>query len=69
MLDGRPHAWRLVADATTLRLDVDGRQVWSAPEREPLDQLRLGDSRTEPDHGGTVALARASYTRRLARPR
>ncbi|MBI3970095.1 MAG: hypothetical protein HY332_02295 [Chloroflexi bacterium] len=66
--DGRPHTWKLVADGTSLTLWIDGRLLWSAPQREPLEEIRLGETRAEPEHGGSMLLSEASYVRRLLRP-
>lgn len=65
--DEQPHRWQIAADGATVDLSVDGIMLWSAPQREPLDELRLGETRAEPDHGGVIALYEASYTRRVTR--
>jgi hypothetical protein len=67
-LDGRPHRWRLVAGASTLSLSVDDAPLWTAPRYAYLDEVRLGEPRAEPDHGGVMTLYEAAYVRRLVRP-
>ncbi|HEU5317084.1 MAG TPA: hypothetical protein VFX49_13325 [Chloroflexota bacterium] len=65
--DGQPHDWRLTRARGEITLDLDGRQVWKAPEREAINQVRLGDSKTDPAHGGVMRLERASYASSLIR--
>ncbi len=63
-LDGQPHDWRLLANGQTIALAVDGRPIWSAPQVEPIDEVRLGDARGDPEHSGVVTLFQAAYWRR-----
>ncbi len=63
-LDGQPHDWRLLANGQTIKLAIDGRPIWSAPQHEPVDEVRLGDARADPEHSGVVTLFQAAYQRR-----
>jgi hypothetical protein len=65
--DGQPHDWRLTRGRGEVSLELDGRQVWKAPAREAFNQLRLGDSKSDPAHGGSMRLERASYASTLVR--
>jgi hypothetical protein len=65
--DGQPHDWRVTRQNGEIKLDIDGKQLWTAPAREPLDQVRLGDPRTDREHGGTLRLQSVSYAVSLSR--
>jgi|SRR5581483_4796881 len=67
-LDGEAHEWRLVAGGQTIKLVLDGRLIWSGPQHEPVDEVRLGDARADPEHSGVVTLFQAAYRRRYVRP-
>jgi hypothetical protein len=66
-VDSQAHDWRVTRARGEVSLDLDGRQVWKAPEREALNQVRLGDSKTDSAHGGVMRLERASYASSLIR--
>ncbi|MGI8422855.1 MAG: hypothetical protein ACR2NO_01835 [Chloroflexota bacterium] len=63
--DAQPHDWQLARDTQNIRLNVDGRQVWSASQRGPLRQLRLGETRSDPEHGGAMSIERVSFLNHL----
>jgi hypothetical protein len=65
--DGQPHEWRLTRQNGEIKLDIDGKQLWTAPAREPLDQVRLGDPRSDREHAGTLRLQSVSYEVLLSR--
>ena len=65
--DGRPHDWLLVRDSRQTALSFDGRQVWSAPARGELNQMRLGETKRDAQHGGTMRVETASYAVALER--
>jgi hypothetical protein len=67
--DGLVHEWQVSRDMSEIRLNLDGRSVWTAPQRGELRQLRLGETRSDPEHGGTMLLERASFSNRLEGPR
>lgn len=64
-LDGKPHDWEIVRDPKEIRLRVDGQEVWKAQQQGPLDQLKLGETKRDAAHGGTLRIERASYRRTL----
>ena len=65
--DGNYHDWVVERSPSHVAVTVDGQRVWSAAPREPITQVRLGESRSDPQHGGTLALERASYAVSLVR--
>ena len=65
--DGRPHDWLLTRDSRQISLSFDGRQVWSAPPRGELNQVRLGETKRDSAHAGTMRLEAASYALALER--
>ena len=65
--DGRVHDWLLVRDSRQITLSFDGRQVWTAPARGELNQMRLGETKRDPAHGGTMRIEAASYALALER--
>jgi hypothetical protein len=66
--DGQVHTWQLVRDSRELTLSIDGTRVWSAAQRDPLDQIRLGETRADPQHGGSMRVEALSYHTTLERP-
>ena len=63
--DGLAHEWRISRDSSTVRLSLDGREVWTAPQRGEIKQLRLGETRSDPEHAGEMVLQHASFSNRL----
>ena len=53
--------WLIERTTARVSLSVDGRQLWSAPSREPLSQIRLGETKQDPQHAGSLRLERLSY--------
>ena len=66
--DGRPHEWQVTRDSRQIALSIDGRQVWSAPQRGGLSPIRLGETRADPQHGGSMRVEAVSYSSALERP-
>jgi hypothetical protein len=66
-LDGKPHDWEIVRDLTEIRLRVDGNDIWKAQQQGPLEQLKLGETKRDAAHGGTLRIEKASYRRGLVR--
>ncbi len=64
--DGRAHDWQVTRDTREIVLAIDGQVIWRAPQREELTQVRLGEPKTDPQHGGRLRLETASYTASLA---
>ena len=65
--DGRPHDWLLMRDSRQVALSFDGRQVWTAPSRGELNQVRLGETKRDSAHAGTMRIEAASYALALER--
>lgn len=65
--DGIVHEWVVERTPRQVVLTLDGRQIWSAVPREPITQVRLGESKTDPSHGGAMRLERATYAVSLER--
>ena len=54
-------------DNRQIALSFDGRQVWSAPSRGELNQVRLGETKRDSAHAGTMRIEAASYALALER--
>ena len=65
--DGQMHEWRLARDARDVSLRLDGKIVWSAPQRGELNQMKLGETKTDREHGGSMRIELASYVTSLDR--
>jgi hypothetical protein len=65
--DGQPHDWRVVRDSRQIAILLDGRQVWAAPQRGELNQVRLGETKNDSQHGGSMRLESVSYRVSLER--
>jgi hypothetical protein len=65
--DGREHDWSLVRDASAVTLSVDGRRVWVVPQWGALNEMRLGETRNDALHGGSMRVEAASYRLTLGR--
>lgn len=59
--DGRPRDWLLTRDQSEVSLSIDGRRVWAQPQRGELSQVRLGETKSDPAHGGRLVLESASF--------
>jgi hypothetical protein len=66
--DAQAHEWRLRRDSRQISLAIDGRQVWSGPQHGEINQIRLGETKRDAEHGGTIRLEAASYVTRLEVP-
>jgi hypothetical protein len=60
--DAQPHDWQVTRTRRDITLRLDGQQVWSAPQRGELNQLVLGETRPDPQHGGSLRVEAAAYT-------
>ena len=65
--DGRPHDWLLTRDSRQIVLSFDGRQIWNAPSRGELNQMRIGETKRDSAHAGTMRIEAASYALALER--
>lgn len=65
--DGQVHDWVVTRDGREITLEIDGQIAWKSPDREPLNQVRLGESKSDSAHAGTMRLERASYAATLNR--
>jgi hypothetical protein len=67
VLDGRPHDWKIVRNGQEIVFTVDGTRIWAAPQRGPLRQIKLGETKVDPSHGGTIRVESVTYTSHLDR--
>ncbi|CAA9279801.1 MAG: hypothetical protein AVDCRST_MAG77-4301 [uncultured Chloroflexi bacterium] len=65
--DGQAHDWRIVRDSRQIAVSIDGRQVWAAPQRGELNQVRLGETKNDREHGGSMRVESVSYRVTLER--
>jgi hypothetical protein len=65
--DGQVHEWQLVRDARQITLSIDGQQVWSAAAHEPFNQVKLGETKRDPEHGGSMRVESVGYASALER--
>jgi hypothetical protein len=65
--NGRAVDWVLRRGEGRMRLLADGREIWTGPDSGGLTPARLGETRTDRDHGGTLRLTALRFDRRLAR--
>ncbi len=63
--DGQVHEWRLTRDSHQISLHVDGRPVWTAPPAGELDRMQFGETKADPQHGGSMRLEAVTYVTRL----
>lgn len=66
-LDGKIHDWEIIRNPREIRLRVDGNEIWKSRSQGPLGQLKVGESKRDAAHGGTVKVERASYRTVLMR--
>jgi len=65
--DGRLHQWRLRRARGAAELFIDGERIWAQPSRHELSQVRLGETKADPEHGGRLRLEAASFSIALDR--
>lgn len=66
-LDGKMHDWVLTRGRDELKLTIDGADVWKTSQQGPLRQLKLGETKRDAEHGGTIRVERATFRRQIAR--
>ena len=64
--DGALHRWQLTGSSTLLTLKLDGLILWEGPQREQLEPVLIGDAQSDSEHGGSLVIESARFTRRLA---
>lgn len=65
--DGQMHEWVLLRNARQISLSIDGKQVWAAPQRQLWNQVKLGETKADAQHGGRMRVEAVSYTSTLER--
>ena len=65
--DGGPHDWLIERTATQVALSIDGRPVWSAAAREPITQARLGETKRDTAHAGSMRIEQVFFAIALDR--
>jgi hypothetical protein len=65
-LNGRTVDWIMRRGEGRVRLLADGREVWTGPDAGALTPARLGETRTDRDHGGTLRVTGLRFGRWLA---
>lgn len=66
--DGKAHEWRLARDARQISLSLDGKTVWSAPQQEEMAQAKLGETKVDAAHGGSMRVESVAYHSALGGP-
>ena len=66
-LDGKMHNWEIIRNPREIRLRVDGNEIWKSRSQGPLGQLKVGETKRDAAHGGTIKVERASYRTVLSR--
>jgi hypothetical protein len=61
-----PVEWALFRDEGRIRLLAGGRQVWSGPDSGALSPTRIGETRTDAEHGGRLRLFGLRFRRWVA---
>lgn len=59
------HEWSVRRGASTTELLMDGKTVWTTAFRARLSPVRIGEARSDAEHGGTLRLSHARVTRSL----
>jgi hypothetical protein len=65
--DGQVHEWQLSRNGRQISLSLDGKQVWSARSWEEFDQVKLGETKVDAQHGGSMRVEAVSYAATLDR--
>jgi hypothetical protein len=59
------HEWTVRRRTVATELVMDGKTVWFTPLRARFDPVRIGEARSDAEHGGTLRLSQARVTRSL----
>ena len=66
-LDGKMHDWVLARGRDEIKLTIDGVDVWKTMQQGPIRQLKIGETKRDAAHGGTIRVEKASFRREIAR--
>ena len=66
-LDGKMHDWEINRNPREIRLRIDGNEIWKARSQGPLGQFKVGETKRDAAHGGSIKVERASYRTVLTR--
>ena len=61
-----PVEWALIRDGGRIRLLAGGSEVWSGPDSGALAPTRIGETRTDAEHGGRLRLFGLRFKRWVA---
>jgi len=64
--DGALHRWQLIGSSSLLTLKLDGSILWQGPQQEQLEPVLIGDAQSDSEHGGSLEVVGARFTRRLS---
>jgi hypothetical protein len=64
-VDGGWHEWAIRRGLASTELVMDGKTVWRAARASKLDPVRIGEARSDAEHGGTLRISQARVTRSL----
>jgi hypothetical protein len=53
--------WQLERTGTTMAISIDGREVWKGVVPVLDKTIRLGETRTDPEHDGTIMFRSVKY--------
>lgn len=65
--DGQAHDWVIERDTQRISLSIDGKQVWSTMQHEALNQVKLGETKVDAEHGGSMSVQSVRYSSALDR--
>ena len=57
------HLWMIRCDPEWITLNVDGFEVFARRSPRPLGFIRIGETRSDELHGGTIRIHRVAYSR------
>ena len=57
------HLWMFRCDPEWITLNVDGFEVFARRSPRPLGFIRIGETRSDELHGGTIRIHRVAYSR------
>jgi hypothetical protein len=63
--EGQARTWTLRRHGGRVALASGDAEVWSAPDPGPFRYLRLGETRSDQEHGGVLRLAELRFVRTL----
>jgi|GEM_PF-6415993 len=63
MQNGESYSWQLSRAPGRATLMRDGVELWSGPDPGQLGTIRLGETRTDIEHGGTLRIRAFAYSK------